>query len=285
MLPYIVILDWDGTIAGKVDYQCMRHTLKECYKEYNIKYTKNNKIPIAFYPESNLIRKDFIGFIKDLTIHYDNNIYFFIYTASEKLWANTEIKWVEQTHGITFQRPIFTRDDCINYAGSYKKSIEKIFPRILRSIKVPLTKQQKTEVLNKHILIIDNNHVYVDMQEKVLLCPDYDFMVFENIYEDLESYSFNIPYINNFIVSLIKDGLMCPLFPSQSDINYLTYKRYNWLVSKCKEVTESNKKYINDYFFKKLKKLIIKNNIRYFTPNIIKQLHTVLWKTSKSNTD
>lgn len=283
MLPYIVVLDWDGTIAGKVDYQCYRHTLKQCYKQYNIKYKKTNEIPLAFYPNSNLIRKGLVSFIKDLQKHYNNNIYFFIYTASEKVWANTEIKWVEETHGISFQRPIFTRDDCINYSGFCKKSIDKIFPRMIRSIKVPLTKEQKMEVLNKRLLIIDNNQVYVDMQEKVLLCPDYDFMVFENISEDVNDYTFNVPYINELITLLIKQGLMCPLFPVQNDINYTTYKRYSWLVSKCKEITESNKQYINDSFFKNLKKLIIKNNIKAFTPNVVKQLHKILWKTYTSN--
>lgn len=280
MLPYIVVLDWDGTIAGKVDYQCYRHTLKECYKKFNLKYKKDDTIPLAFYPNSNLIRSDIVSFIKDLQKHYNNNIYFFIYTASEKVWANTEIKWVEQTHGITFQRPIFTRDDCINYSGAYKKSIEKIYPRIMRSIKQSLTKIQKMEVLNKQFLIIDNNRVYVDMQEKLLLCPDYDFMVFENISDEIESYTFNIPYINNVISSFIKDGIMCPLIPINGDINNAMCKRYSWLLTKCKQVTESNKRYMNDTFFRDLKRLIITNDIRTFSPSVIKQLHNILWKTN-----
>ncbi len=271
-LPYIVILDWDGTIAGRVDYQSHRYSLLQYCKKVGIKIKPDTRIPIAFNKDSNLIRKGLTKFIEDLKQHFNNNIYFFIYTASEKAWANKEIQWVEKTHNIKFERPIFTRDDCILHegSGSYKKNISKIYPRILKSIsKTPFSKVEKDYILRKHFIIIDNNAVYTDMQEYLLLCPDYGFMVFENIVKDIP-----IPnsHKNEYINLLINSGIICPFFAIKSDINQMMSEKYKWFASKCKEISVSNKKYANDNFFKNLKKLIIKNNIRIFSPNIIKQL-------------
>lgn len=283
-LPYIIILDWDGTIAGRVDYQSHRYSLQQYYKAKGIKLKPDNTIPSAFNKESNLIRKGFVKFIEELKAHFNNNIYFFIYTASERGWANKEIVWVEKTHNIRFERPIFTRDDCVNINGSYKKTITKIFPRILRSIgKASLSKSQKNHILAKQLLIIDNNAVYTDMQNHLLLCPHYDFMVFENIIDDIPEQHLKDPSVGGYIQSLITNGIICPFFGLRDDINQLMLDKYKWFATKCKEITIANKKYVKDNFFKCLKKLIIKNNIKSFSPSVIKQLQDSCWKKDTSS--
>lgn len=286
MLPLIVILDWDGTIAGKVDYQSYKHTLQEFYKNNGLKFPNksHSQCPKAFTPQSNLIRKGFSSFIKDLKQHYNGNIYFFIYTASERKWANKEIQWVEDAHDLKFQRPLFTRDDCINDGnGSYSKSILRIYPRVLRSIgKHNLTKAEKEEVLHKRLMIIDNNAVYNDMEKNLLLCPDYGFAVFENILDDVPLSYLQTPQISRFITSLINSGCICPFYPEEHDSNKTVYLKYNWLAKKCHSITNENKKYLKDYFFKDLKRLIIKNDIREFTPYVIKQLRERTWKNKSS---
>lgn len=281
MLPLIIILDWDGTIAGKVDYQSYKHTLHEYYKKNGLKSPQ--QCSKAFSPNTHLIRKGFSSFIRDLKSFYQNNIYFFIYTASERKWALKEIQWVEQSHGIQFQRPLFTRDDCIsNGDGSYNKSILKIFPRVLRSIgKHTLTKVEKEEVLHRRLMIIDNNKVYNDMETNLLLCPDYGFTIFEDIMTDVPVSHMQTPQVNRFIMSLIREGCICPIFPDEHDINKSIYLKYNWLASKCQAITKENKKYIEDTFFKDLKRLIINNNLTTFTPKIIRQLQENTWKRVK----
>ena len=281
MLPLIIILDWDGTIAGKVDYQSYKHTLQEYYKKNGLK--SSSQCPKAFSPQTNLIRKGFSSFIKDLKTHYQNNIYFFIYTASERKWAVKEIQWVEQSHGIQFQRPLFTRDDCINNVnGSYTKSILKIFPRVLRSIgKQGLTKAEKEEVLHKRLMVIDNNRVYNDMETNLLLCPDYGFAIFEDILADVPVSYLQTPQIHRFVMSLITDGCICPIFPEEQDINKTIYLKYNWLATKCQTIAKENKKYLHDTFFKDLKRLIIHNDLKAFTPKIIRQLQENTWKRVK----
>lgn len=282
-LPYIVILDWDGTIAGKVDFQSQRYSLHQYYKKYGLKQKVDNRVPKAFQPTSHLIRPDFASFIQELTEYYNGNIFFFIYTASEKTWANKEIQWVEKSHGIKFQRPIFTRDDCItDHTGSYRKSIKQIFPRILRSIGAStLSKEQKDTMLKKRLMMIDNNSVYLDMQEHLLLCPDYGFMVFENILEDVPVSYLKHPHVRQYVLTLINSGYICPFFSSKDDINNTMFQKYEWLAVKCKSITEANKVYRKDTFFKHLTKLLLKNNVKVFTPHVIRQLQEATWKKSE----
>ena len=279
-LPFIVILDWDNTIVGKVDYQSQKYSLEQHYKKFGLKVKKNSKVPKAFNKDSKLVRPYFFNFITELTDYFQGNIYFFIYTASERKWANTEISWLEKSHGIKFQRPIFTRDDCIvDKSGSYRKSISNIFPRMLRSMGLTkISKEQKTELLHQRLLIIDNNAVFNDMKEHLLICPDYNFMVFENLLEDIPLSYLQNPNIRQHILSLINMGLICPFFGKNDDINQQMYKKYEWLAIKCKHISENNTYSIKDIFFKYLTGLIVKNNLKIFTPNVIKQLQTLVWK-------
>ena len=279
-LPFIVILDWDNTIVGKVEYQSQKYSLEQHYKKFGLKVKKNSKVPKAFNKDSKLVRPYFLNFITELTDYFQGNIYFFIYTASERKWANTEISWLEKSHGIKFQRPIFTRDDCIvDKSGSYRKSISNIFPRMLRSMALTkISKEQKTELLHQRLLIIDNNAVFNDMKEHLLICPDYNFMVFENLLEDIPLSYLQNPNIRQHILSLINMGLVCPFFGKNDDINQQMYKKYEWLAIKCKHISENNTYSIKDIFFKYLTGLIVKNNLKIFTPNVIKQLQTLVWK-------
>ena len=279
-LPLIVILDWDGTIAGRVDYQSQKYALYQYYKKFGLKVKADNKVPKAFYPESHLIRPGFANFIYDLTNFYEGNIYFFIYTASERTWAYKEIQWVEKAHNLKFQRPIFTRDDCkTDKVGSYRKSVQHIFPRILKSIgKGQLPRHQKEEILKSRIMIIDNNAVYDDFQDHLLVCPDYNYMVFENLLEDIPMSLLKHPQIVQYIYNLVNLGLLCPHFGNSKDINEEMFKKYDWLASKCKYINQENKSYVKDIFFKYLKKLIIQNNLKVFSPNVVKQLQQAVWK-------
>jgi len=279
-LPFIVILDWDNTIVGKVEYQSQKYSLEQHYKKFGLKVKKNSKVPKAFNKDSKLVRPYFLNFITELTDYFQGNIYFFIYTASERKWANTEISWLEKSHGIKFQRPIFTRDDCIvDKSGSYRKSISNIFPRMLRSMGLTkISKEQKTELLHQRLLIIDNNAVFNDMKEHLLICPDYNFMVFENLLEDIPLSYLQNPNIRQHILSLINMGLVCPFFGKNDDINQQMYKKNEWLAIKCKHISENNTYSIKDIFFKYLTGLIVKNNLKIFTPNVIKQLQTLVWK-------
>lgn len=294
-LPYIFVCDWDGTIAGRVDFQSQQFILHNALKQSGFKPIKQNKIPPAFYPNAKLIRPGITSFIKAMQELYDNKAYFFIYTGSEKTWAMQEVAWVEETHGIKFMRPIFTRDDCIvDSHGNVRKSLNKIMPRMLRVVAPNIPARERAVIIQNNVMIIDNNSVYLDNTDKLLLCPDYGYMFFENLLHGIPAEARKHPNIDRYILGFINQGLLCPHLdtrrvrkdkdkhkePPMDGMKQLA-KQYKWLALKCKTISEMNEKYSRDQFWYQLRKLIVENNIRTYSPTIVINLQNTIWKTQK----
>lgn len=288
-LPFIVILDLDGTVVGNVNFQSQQYSLHLTLKKYGFKLNKQYVIPPAFNPNSKLVRPYFSSFITDLENYFNKlgrNIYFFVYTASDKSWATTEVAWIEKTHNIKLMRPLFTRDDCIkDQTGNCRKSIQKIYPKIIKAISknYNITQKDKNYILEHQFLIIDNNAVYIDRQDKLLLCPDYNYTVFENLLHGIPMNARKHHGVQQLLMSLINQGHLCPIPNEKDDGMNSLLKQYAWLASKCKSLVSLNQTYINDDFFKYLKRLIIENNIKSFSTNIIKQLEEASWAHVKKN--
>ena len=285
-LPLIFIIDIDGTMVGNVEFQVQQYSLHNSLKKHGFKANKQHEIPPAFYPNAKLVRPGFGSFIKTLQKFYNDNVYFFVYTASEAVWANTEINWIEKTHGIKLQRPIFTRKDCVvDSAGTYRKTISRIFPRILRIISKnkKLSNKEKQDILENNLLIIDNNAVYTDRGDKLLLCPDYNYAVFENLLHGFPQESRSHPEIQNIIYTLVNQGLLCSISDPNDDSMRVLAKQYSWLATKCKALIDLNVSYENDEFWKHLRRLITENNLRSFTTPVIKQIQEAIWKRHKKS--
>lgn len=285
-LPIVFILDWDGTIAGKVDFQSQAYSLAQTLRKNGFKAKPLPSLLHSFSPKSKLIRPGFASFVQAMKqLFHHQEVYFFIYTASEKSWANYEISLVEKQFDIKFMRPLFTRDDCIvDQGGQYRKSLAKVFPRICRAIGKtrPLTSPERLHILENNLIIIDNNAVYTDRTDKLLLCPDYDYAVFENLIDIIPEESKNHPIIQQIILSLVNSGHLCPMpHATASDFMKDITHTYSWLATRCKSIVQSNKLYESDSFWKLLRKLIVQNGLHKFTPSIIKQLQDAVWKSLK----
>jgi len=283
-LPYVFVLDWDGTVIGKVDFQSQYYSIAMTLKKHGFKPRVQHTIPPAFATSSKLIRPGFANFIKTLQKYYPT-VYFFIYTASEKKWANQEIAWVEKLHDIKFARPIFTRDDCaVDSTGNMRKSLGRIFPRMMRTISKgssPLTPAHRKAILDTNTIIIDNNAVYTDRTDKLLLCPDYGYSVFENLLNLIPKDARVHPAIQQLIYSLVNGGYLCAL-PSEVDDGMQSLsKQYHWLATKCRSLSDMNKVYMHDDFWKHLRKMLVGNKINTFSPSIIKQLQDASWRHAK----
>lgn len=287
-LPIVFILDWDGTIAGKVDFQSQAFSLAQSMKKQGLRPKPLPSVLQAFSPKSKLIRPGLASFMSAMEKFYQNQeVYFFIYTASEKTWANYEINLVEKQFGIRFMRPIFTREDCVvDQGGQYRKSLSKVFPRICRAISKTraLSPKEKSILLENNLMMIDNNAVYTDRPDKLLLCPDYNYAVFENLMDMIPEDAHNHPVVNQLILSLANSGHLCPV-PKHSKDDFMKdiTLRYTWLANRCKDILNANRTYENDDFWKHLRKLIIQNGLRKFTPCVIKQLQEATWRRLKLN--
>jgi hypothetical protein len=284
-MPYVFVLDWDGTIAGKVDFQSQYYSVVTSLKKYGFKPRVQHAIPPAFAPSSKLIRPGFADWMNKMRKVFPD-VYFFIYTASEKKWAHQEIAWVEKLHDIKFARPIFTRDDCTTDShGNIRKALGRVFPRIIRTISKSrgqvLTPSQRKTILDNNIVIIDNNAVYTDRTDKLLLCPDYAYCVFENLLSVIPKDARKHPQVQQLIYGLINSGYMCSLPGETDDGMRALSKQYHWLATKCNSITSANEEYHVDDFWKHLKKLIVGNQLQTFSASIIKQLQEASWKHAK----
>lgn len=298
-LPFVFVLDWDGTIAGRVEYQSQAYTLVQTLKRQGVKTLPGYSPNAAFRPETKLIRPGFAAFVRAMREFYGKeNVHFFIYTASEKQWAHHEIAIVEKEHGVRFARPIFTRDDCVlDTNGNYRKALAKIFPRICRAMAHdrPFTKAEKAYILAYQTLIVDNNAVYTDHTDKLLLCPDYNYCVFENVLNIIPRAQWNNAAVIAFVKSQLAAGAVCPSQCSaaaasaasasnaESATDYMKsmVDSYTWLAVKCRQIVEANEKYADDDFWRYLKKMLVSNQVRNFSRHTVQQLQNAVWRHTK----
>jgi hypothetical protein len=209
---------------------------------------------------------------------------FFVYTASIKTWATQEIAWIEKSLGIKFNRPIFTREDCVvDGAGQYKKSLAKIMPRVWRSVTKGsnLSKSDRMYVTQKQLMVIDNSAVYMDFTDKLLLCPDYDYVQFEDVLDGVHDIT------SAQLLSLVNQGVACPNLLKSVDpkkggdhVKHMA-ERYTWMANKCNAVAAMNEVYRKDQFWRRLRKLIVNNKLTTFTVDVIQGLQNAVWAPLK----
>lgn len=279
-LPYIFILDLDGTIVGNVQYQVSRFSLLNIIQRHGLKSPSLKDTPKAYGSSEKLIRPGFQECIKTLRANYPW-CHIFVYTASEKKWAIQELQWIEKSTGMAFNRPIFTRSDCvIQSTGAIRKSLKKILPRIFNSIskQTPLTNDEKRFIIQNQLMIIDDNAVYIDGQDHILLCASYNFQYCEDILEGIDESIIHNPFIQSEYKSLLKSGLVHPFALEESaDPHSKRAKIHHWISKKCITTYKSNRPYQHDGFWKKLKSILIKNHVPRFTPQVIKQIQEVIY--------
>lgn len=269
MEPLVFILDLDGTIIGDCAYQVILYNIECIIKQNKLKSGINKLLLNSYKPSAKLVRPFFKYFISAIKKYYPNSL-FFIYTASEKSWANREISLIEKTHGFKFNRPIFTRDDCITDSfGQYRKSVKKIMPKIIKAA--------KTNIQNDKILIIDNNDVFIDYKNNFLLCPTYDYILFCHVWEIIKKEYMKIMEIHNIITNLISNNKVCKYCDykiEQHDTKILEQK-HKWLYKKHKKINNINKPFLKDIFWKSLASIIIDKKITSFNKENIQMLQQI----------
>jgi hypothetical protein len=237
-----LILDLDNTIIGNIKYQLLLYNL----------YIKTGKSVIyekSYNENTHIIRNGFTNFIKNIKEKIPN-IKIYIYTASSKEWALKEIKWIETNCNIKFNRPIFTRDDCINNNNLYYKSIKKI------------SKKVKT-IEKSNLLIIDNSDVFLDKKENFIQCPSYNFIYFVDIFEKIPLKYKNDKEIMRWILELSNQGFTKPhIISDYSDKMSNSIKNSEWLYKKLINISKNNKKYIEDKWWIKINNIISNCDIK-----------------------
>lgn len=269
--PFVFILDLDGTIIGDCVYQVVLQNIEDVAKTNKLKTNSKNMLTDCYSESSKLIRPYFKYFINHIKSRYENSK-FYIYTASEKTWANKEISMIEKTHNLKFNRPIFTRDDCIiDSFGVYKKSVKNILPRIVKANK-------KNKIKSDNILVIDNNKVFIDFNNNMIECPTYNYAHFCDIWDKIDEEGTQNASLSRLINNLIMTNKACK-YSNCSKLNSKQMEhRHKWMYKKYKKLNKINKPYEKDIFWKRLANAIIDKNIKKFDKNNVELLRKLSCK-------
>lgn len=263
--PFIFILDLDGTIIGDCLYQVLINNIDNILKQNLLKTNYKNMLSDCYSDKMKLLRPYFIYFMKHIT-QYNPLSQFYIYTASEKSWANKEVGFIEKTNNVKFNRPIFTRDDCIvDSYGMYKKSVEKILPKILKNNK-------GIKINKKNILIIDNNKVFIDYFSNIIICPSYEYIKFCDLSQKFDNDILNNLKLKELFDELANSNKICNLQNIDENEEALE-QRHKWYYKKYKKINKYNKKYKKDIFWKRLADGIIGNKLLTFDKMSVANLH------------
>jgi hypothetical protein len=277
--PLIIVIDLDGTIIGDITPQIMTFDLVKNFKLAGYKFT-HDIVDLRSKLKSGLVRPYFERFITSLSKSIP--VEFFIYTASEKTWAELVIKNIEASYDIKFNRPIFARHYCIysEKDREYKKSLSLIRPSIIKFLKKKYHVSFTKHDLQKSIMIVDNTNVYHSNDQKnLLLCPTYNYRVPENVITHIkeEQYKKHYMLINNTLNRYL------PLSHSSS---YVTFQKdfYRYYLSFLETQLSNNARYSQDRFWLNLRDIIITKNIRKFDETSIRYIANGVKTTSSLST-
>ena len=194
-LPFIIIFDIDEALIGNVLHLIKERALLEylynnCKKKsINAKCPNTDIFDMVDELNNGLLRpfaKEFITFCNKKF----KNVEVFFYTNSSYSWTNGGLaKNIEKALKIKINRPFFTRENSISKLQN-KKSLANIYPIIIKSLlkKYPLMKNEKnTEYIlnNRTIFIDDRKDNLYSYTERQLVCPQYKYYYYYDIYDKL----------------------------------------------------------------------------------------------------
>lgn len=215
MKPYCYFIDIDGTMIGDVSPQVYEWDIVSKYEIAKLGQLKKN---VSSQLANGLLRKGLATFLDFLKArHSQEGCEFFVYTASDTKWANFIVPCIETVIGQKFNRPLFTRPNCIRgQSGDFKKSLSHIMPAVARKIRV---KYGESEVVDMNrCVLVDNNRVLIKPEEaRLILCPTYGYI---DLYDVLRLLSEDV-LSRNFIdiASILQSH---GLFPEMSDSTLVT---------------------------------------------------------------
>ncbi len=270
-IPLVILLDIDGTLIGDITPQVILYELSNKLKGI-IRFQNINK-NIQEKLINGVVRPQFKHFFTDLSSY---GVEFFIYTASEKKWAEYIVKQIETVYNIKFNRPLFTRNNCEIINKEYKKNIAKVKPAIYKCLKKKYT-SLKIEDLKNKIMAIDNNKVYNIYESKHLLhCSTYNYFLPENI-------MINIPkHIFDKHTSLINNVIMSYYSGFKYTTNYYKFEK-QFYTKYIEDLSTALRMGQNDpdFLFKTIRNFILNKKIKTFNEYVVQYLNNKIDHSNK----
>jgi hypothetical protein len=263
-LPLIIVFDIDGTLIGDIRPQVMLYELSMSMKVPNRRPNIMNGKDFQQKLKNGIIRPYFTKFVKKLKETIPN-VEFFIYTASERSWANFLVPHIEKACGCRFHRPILCRDNCLMFQNEYKKNVNAIYSCLSKTLKKQYGFLRFQDVENR-ILVIDNNMSVYDQndQKRIIFCPTYDYLSPENIPTTIPRNIF-LSHANTVYNVLGK------YMPMPQSVDYHEFEKYfyAYYTKQLSSLYKHNIEQSKDKFFLYLLNIILYKRITSFSPSTI----------------
>lgn len=272
MLPIIFIFDLDSTLIGDsnpiLDYYDLIQFIKNARISNKITIEQVSDLEFKSLPNwktvlnPSIIRPYLKDFLQSLQTYF-SNAEFFIYSAGETEYVRNMVKFIEKNIGIRFNRPLFSRTDCVlDETDHFSKSIITEFPKIIQSLSLidkysKLNLEKYTDDILKHsVLFIDDRNSLWDNKEKWLKCPSYNYKPIVELNVTLLQMIRHIPLIQEYLKSSGKNKKLYVDENKQStdDEFYMGYHLF--MANIYRDNLSENTKALQDDFFKHMIKLL-----------------------------
>jgi hypothetical protein len=293
--PFIIIFDIDQTIIGNINMLSKENDLLEfifntCKKKGINTECKNIELDMREELKDGLLRPYVCDFITFCDKKF-KNVEVFFYTNSSYKWTNKILgKNIEKALNIKVNRPFFTRENSMSL--DWKKSLANVYPLIIKSLlkKYPSMKDEKnTEYIlnNRTIFIDDIKNNIISYTNRQIVCPEYNYFSFYDIYEKIitkykiDPKIFNdkeiLKYMeNNNIYVYNKNGSNFQKNKDYINIANMYKKKHSQLSSELSKDT--------DTYFKDLIKELSKKSVsdEYLSDKDIVAINKIKGKNNKS---
>lgn len=277
--PVVFIIDIDGTLIGDIRPQIMLYEIHQAIKKVDKKVNIMNMNDFKYkLKDGGIVRPYFAKFVRNVREAIPN-AEFFVYTASENNWAKFLVPQIEKATGIKFNRPIFTRSDCVyDKSSDLRKSLCNITPCLLRALRKRYGQIRKEDLTNR-LLVIDNTRGVFDEHDRkfVVHCPTYDYKNPENIMTSITQSVFD--RYQSIIISTLGQFLNMNHVANYMEFQHVFYTYYVSLLSKLHRFNQEQSR---DKFFLQLLNIIIHKRIKQFTPSTIAYLERKIKQKSHS---
>jgi hypothetical protein len=272
--PFIIIFDIDQTIIGDVKLLSKEDNLLEfifniCKKKGINTKCQNTELDMQVELKNGLLRPYVQDFIKFCDKKF-KNVEVFFYTNSSYKWTNKILgKNIEKALNIKINRPFFTRENSMSQ--DWKKSLANIYPLIIKSLlkKYPYMKDEKNTdyILNNRTIFIDDikNNI-ISYTKRQLVCPEYNYYSYYDIYEKL----------------ITKYKMDPKIFNDKEILKYME-DNYIYIYNKNGSVFQKNKDYVNIVNMYKTKHSQLSTELSKDTDTYFKDLITELSKKTVSD--
>lgn len=262
MKPFCYFFDIDGTMIGDISMQVYEWDLVAKYDPAKMQQFKKN---VCAQLASGILRPGlsvFMDFLKQR--HSHDGCEFYIYTASDTKWANFIVSCIETVIGRKFNRPLFTRPQCIQQSDqSFSKSLHRIMPTVIKKLKQQYGAEFDQNDLKSRFVLFDNNRVLEKGEDnKLILCPTYNFSEVSDI---LRLFSEEVLHANFLSISnYLKSHGLFPNVNNDDTLSYMIFKAiyYSYLGKHIKEIIKMNQ--YKDTFWTTL------GNQMYGLPHLLK---------------